>query len=258
MYILNKISIFSNSHEFIETCLQLNVNIKNIYVEKNCISPEIESLSEKYVFHIIKVDKKNINQQDFSAKVGLMFGFGIKLSGDIIHSHENGIINIHPGNLNHYRGRHPIGWALIERKSEITLTFHKISREFDLGLIVDEYKILIDNFDTEKKVLAKVMLNINRIVLESVLCAVKNNSNLKMVESGRYLPSLKGKFDDIQSLNYTSSMLVGISRAKLDYGGLLIDNQKVGLLYSRLDKPVSRSLLKFFCSDGEYVYAERE
>ena len=119
-------------------------------------------------------------------------------------------------------------------------------------------KILIDNFDTEKKVLAKVMLNINRIVLESVLCTVKNNSNLKMVESGRYLPSLKGKFDDIQSLSYTSSMLVGISRAKLDYGGLLINNQKVGLLYSKIDKPVSRSLLKFFCSDGEYVYAERE
>lgn len=255
MQLFNSLSVFSNDFEFIESCLKLDIKNKNVFVERDKFSLKLKSLSEKYFCIFYEIDNETLDFEVLGADIGFMFGFGIKLTEAVINKHANGIINAHPGSLKLYRGRHPIGWALIERELEITLTFHKITKDFDLGIIIKEVGIQVDKFDTEKTLLAKVRLHFSEVIFKYLLKAASLKINHEIVKSGRYLPSLQGKFEDIQSKDFASNMLIGISRAKFDYGGIFVNSQRVGLLYDQIDKPKQEELTEFLCSDKRYVYA---
>ena len=45
------------------------------------------------------------------------------------------VFNVHLSKLPKYRGRHPLHWALINGESEIGVSIHKMTRQFDAGKI---------------------------------------------------------------------------------------------------------------------------
>lgn len=256
--VLNSICIFSNDFEFIKNCVQLDIRKKYIFVEKGKVTKKIRGLILVNRLHLHEIDKLTLSTNTPEADVGLMFGFGIKLPRTIISKHKYGVINAHPGSLKLYRGRHPIGWALIERQAKITLTFHKITKDFDLGAIIKVIDIQVTDLDTEKTLINKVRLCFSKSIFDELLSKIDRKNEHEIIKTGRYLPSLAGRYDDIQSINFSSEMLIGISRAKVDYGGILLNNQRAGFLYRENDKPQHNGMVRFKCADNRYVYSERE
>lgn len=254
----NSVCVFSNDYEFLKKCLRLDIPKKYVFVEIGKIDTKVKDLIQTYRCQLYEIDVSFSSLKVPEVDIGLMFGFGIKLTSNIIQKHKNGVINAHPGNLKLYRGRHPIGWALIERESKITLTFHKITKDFDLGLIIKEISIQVDELDTEKTLIKKVRLCFSHSTFLELFNNIKSVNERQIIESGRYLPSLAGKFEDILSADFSSEMLVGISRAKFDYGGILLNGHKVGLLHHENFKVQQKTMIKFKCSDNRYVYTNGE
>lgn len=256
--VFNSVCIFSNDYDFIKSCLQLDIGKKFVFLEIGKIDKKVKGLIETYKCSFYEIDKSSLSILVPDADIGLMFGFGIKLASEIIRRHKNGVVNAHPGDLKLYRGRHPIGWALIEREPKITLTFHKITKDFDLGLIIKNINIQVDELDTEYSLIKKVRLCFNYSTFSEIFNSLKNTNFTEVIKNGRYLPPLAGKFDDIQSADFSSDMLIGISRAKFDYGGILLNGQKVGLLHHEYYKESKNELISFKCCDNRHVYANGE
>lgn len=255
---INSVSVFSNDYVFIKICLTLNVKKIYVFSEKDKNITNIKELSNDNRCRFYQIDKSTLCPNVPKVDIGLMFGFGIQLTGGIINKHNKGVVNVHPGSLKLYRGRHPLGWALIERQAKVTLTFHKITEDFDLGMIIKEIDISVNSLDTEKKLIDKVYLCFSKATFEKLLNEAGSKIKREIIDSGRYLPSLAGKFEDIKSIDFPSEMLIGISRAKFDYGGILLNNHNVGLLYAEIDKSHQVEMIRFKCSDNRYVYSNGE
>ena len=54
-----------------------------------------------------------------------------------------GILNMHPGLLPRYRGPNPLGWSIRNGDSELGLTVHRMTSEFDAGPIYSQASISI-------------------------------------------------------------------------------------------------------------------
>src|SRR5262249_55888970 len=86
--------------------------------------------------------------REFQPDLGL--ALGIKgLEAELFEIPRLGAIGLHKRKLPDYRGEGPTGlWELLEERSEIGVTVHRVTSEPDAGAIIEETTIAIEPFDT--------------------------------------------------------------------------------------------------------------
>ena len=99
--------------------LRSKVSIKDI-VKKNKNCKIIDGVNQKYEYGLSVYCTSKIKLQDFK------------------------IYNFHLGNLQSQRGSFIFFYKFIKDWNSVTLTFHEISEKFDVGKIVNEKKILLE------------------------------------------------------------------------------------------------------------------
>jgi len=100
--------------------LKSRVSIKDI-LKKNKNCEIIDSFNQKYEYGLSLYCTSKIELQDFK------------------------IYNFHLGNLKTQRGSFIFFYKFIKDWNSVTLTFHEISKKFDVGKIVNEKKIFLNN-----------------------------------------------------------------------------------------------------------------
>jgi methionyl-tRNA formyltransferase len=87
-----------------------------------------------------------------------------------------GAINIHDGLLPKYGGFAPLNWALVNGETEVGVTVHFMSEEFDLGDIVVQRRVPAGQDDTVTDLFQRTLALFPVLALEA----------LDMIESGRH------------------------------------------------------------------------
>ena len=91
-------------------------------------------------------------------KVLISIGTPRKISKELIDAIPQGIINIHPGYLPHFRGCSAVEWSLLEG-FPITNTLHYMSEDYDSGDIIGIYRVNINPLDDYWQIRQKVHLH---------------------------------------------------------------------------------------------------
>lgn len=192
--------------------------------------------------------------QFIEADVAISYGFGIIFKKSDIENFPYGIWNIHSGDLKRFRGRQPTGWAIIENEKNVTVTMYKIIDEnIDLGEVLSKITIPLLSYDTDVSINKKIQ---DEVLYPLICSAIDNNQkgNTYFITEGRYLPSLKGKYDDIKSEDYSALQIMNLVRAKNHYGILVngIKATRANIVMSELDHLYDRDRI-VQSKDGFYV-----
>ena len=67
------------------------------------------------------------------------------------------VVNIHPGSLPRYRGRHPMHWALINGEKSFAISIHKMEEEIDAGEIYWQKSVKITEGMSVKELRSALM-----------------------------------------------------------------------------------------------------
>jgi methionyl-tRNA formyltransferase len=86
-----------------------------------------------------------------------------------------GAINLHDALLPRYGGFAPLNWALINGEPEVGVTAHFMNEEFDMGDIILQHRVPVDDKDTVTDLFHKTIVLFAPIALEA----------LALIESGR-------------------------------------------------------------------------
>lgn len=101
-------------------------NIEILYVEnRDAIKEDIFSQGNKVDFFVVA-------------------SFSIIFDEVILSFPRKAVINIHPGILPQYRGKHPLPQAILNREKYMGITAHVMQLEIDKGRILNRSMILID------------------------------------------------------------------------------------------------------------------
>jgi methionyl-tRNA formyltransferase len=77
-------------------------------------------------------------------EITLVGSFGLIFTGEMIDELNDSIINIHPGILPNYRGRHPLPQAIINQEKFMGITAHRLTEQIDKGDIIEIRSTIID------------------------------------------------------------------------------------------------------------------
>jgi|GEM_PF-2847417 len=117
-----------------------NQQKKNKDVLKYCRSQNLNFITVKNSSDLDRF----ISDEDKEVDLVLVASFGIIFNENFIDQCEH-IINIHPGNLQFSRGRHPLPYMISKGYEFMSLTAHRIDdRKIDAGNILIELNIPID------------------------------------------------------------------------------------------------------------------
>jgi methionyl-tRNA formyltransferase len=96
----------------------------------------LEDLAETTVFDSLNSPSAIQELNDFRADVAVVFGTG-KLSVDVIRTCPNGMVNLHGGDPEKYRGLDTHLWAVYHREfDELVTTLHYVNATLDDGDII--------------------------------------------------------------------------------------------------------------------------
>lgn len=105
------------------------------------------------------------NQYD----LGIVFGTGIIKKG-LFALPKKGMINIHQGITQWYRGQPPAFWELYNNERKTGITIHKVAEKLDGGDIIFQKSISILPNDT----LEELQIKLDNLVIENIPEVVKN------------------------------------------------------------------------------------
>lgn len=72
------------------------------------------------------------------------------IGNDVIETVDGRIFNLHPALLPKYRGCSSLTWAMINGEKECGYTYHYINKTCDIGDIIFQNKITIEEFEKAK------------------------------------------------------------------------------------------------------------
>ena len=75
-------------------------------------------------------------------------GFNFLVPQTLLDKIKHGIINLHTGDSNRYRGRWMVSWAILNGETEYGFTWHYMNQEFDTGNILLQNLFRINENDT--------------------------------------------------------------------------------------------------------------
>ena len=143
--------------------------------EKNKNAPTLlDNLSEleRVTFKIIpSYDSKELWQEIDHRQydLGIVFGTGI-IKKELFTLPKRGMINIHQGLTQWYRGQPPGFWELYNNERESGITIHKVTEKLDSGDIVFQKCVLISQSET----LEKLQKKLDDLVIENIAKVVRN------------------------------------------------------------------------------------
>ena len=183
-----KIGFFGNFYEaFLD--LTKDYNIKFVIFEKNKENNKIIQYCNlnniRYFSVKNKEDIKKVITKFNDIDLFVVASFGIIFDKFILDFPKISALNIHPGILPKYRGRHPLPQAILNKEKFMGITAHIMTLEIDKGKVVNMTKLKI-NYDESYEYNAKLLLKslksfvkeaINNLLKEKYLPIDEKNSN---------------------------------------------------------------------------------
>tara|TARA_B100000989_G_C19471466_1_gene440886 strand:+ start:136 stop:891 length:756 start_codon:yes stop_codon:yes gene_type:complete len=111
-------------------------------------------------------------------KKGISVSFPIKLRKSFLKLFNQGIINAHPGLIQHNRGRHSAFWS-IYNNTNFGCTLHIMSEKFDHGQVIDQIIYKNDGLCSAKTVHYKSNLARLLIIKKNLKKILSNNFSFK-------------------------------------------------------------------------------
>ena len=99
-----------------------------------------------------------------------------------------GTINMHPGRLPAYRGRHSVNWALLNGEKEIGITIHYVNEVVDGGDIILQDTVAVERNDTCKSITKRITPRAASLVVTAIK-QIKNGCAHRRPQDGRFSSS---------------------------------------------------------------------
>ena len=122
-------------------------------------------------------------------------GVPFLISKDNIKKFSKGIVNLHTGLLEEYRGRWMSSWALINNEKFTGYTWHYTNGQFDAGNIVYQHRFQIDEQDTAFSLNYKILNH----AIDSIKHVLTEDPGSPPAKLGRYFNKEKPFGGIIQS-----------------------------------------------------------
>lgn len=123
----------------------------------------IQSLSFTHSIPLINLNK-NITDviaeiESYHPDIILVSCYASLISQELISTAKIGAFNLHPSLLPRFRGPVPLFWQFREGLEEFGITLHRMSPEFDVGNIISQKKLVMDDgvsYDDVTKLFASI------------------------------------------------------------------------------------------------------
>jgi methionyl-tRNA formyltransferase len=136
---------------------------------------KLEDLCSSNNIELLKTDNvSDLKEKIRGTEVGICAGFMEIIKSDVFDAPENGILNLHCGELPEYRGRAPISRTIMDGRDSLCMTLHKIDAGVDSGDILIEKKIIIDEDDDVNTLYYKCSIN-TAVIIHAGLELLRNN-----------------------------------------------------------------------------------
>lgn len=164
------------------------------YFPSAILLTENKSEEAKKIIRLSKLDKKmifignpnrNVNLVSVITALNPDYIIGIHypylIKDELLNTPKKAFINLHPAYLPFNRGWHTPSWAILEN-TPIGATLHEMSKELDMGDIINRKKIKIKNQDTANS-LYKRLKKLEFDVFKESFDSIVNNSYKKIKQT---------------------------------------------------------------------------
>lgn len=120
-----------------------------LYKVGHCPHPMWEELKQNFPNSFIEAAEHNSlsNQttlKELNIDIGILIGT-VLIKPEVFKIPKLGMINLHQGNIPHYRGAPPAFWEHHNNEREMYVTVHTVVEKLDAGSILEEEKFSISN-----------------------------------------------------------------------------------------------------------------
>lgn len=158
----------------------------------------------KYYFIESKSDMWRILRKNVIPDLTIVGNFGFIFTKKMIELLKRRIINIHPGELPEYRGKHPLPQAILNGEEEMGITAHVLNEKIDFGCIIEKEKLKI-NYDESYKYNENRIFELVPDIFDNLINKFKKNKikfkNQEMREGTYYEPLERNQLEKITNCN---------------------------------------------------------
>ena len=84
----------------------------------------------------------------------IIYSSSIIIRKGLLDKHE--FYNFHPGDMSNNKGANPLAWSILYGEEDTAMSMHQINEEIDEGVLIDTYRVDIDENETQQTLLAKL------------------------------------------------------------------------------------------------------
>ncbi len=174
----------SKNHRLVYVIFERNKENDRIvrFCRDNNITYKRVETSDEIIALLPAIGKK---QPDFF----LVGSFGIIFNKEIIHFPRYATINVHPGILPDYRGRHPLPQAILNREAKAGVTVHVMTESIDRGDILATKSIDLD-YNTSYRQNEKRLLSLLPKLVDEGIRRYLSERSVKLTSAGAYYKPL--------------------------------------------------------------------
>ncbi len=144
--------------------------------------------------------------------------FGRKIPAGIVERYRGRIVNIHPGLLPGYRGRHPVRWAMVNGESKCGVSIHFMEETIDTGDIVYQQEVEITDADDIGTMYTKLAITASGgidMILQKIIRQEKLERIEQQREEASYFPPRKPS-DSLINWENSAREIFNLSRVSVD------------------------------------------
>lgn len=221
---MRKIVYIGNSVEVVYRINDINeVKIVGILCDFRKASDKMLAFTkDNGIKYIICSDSKQVDEalDTLYFDYAIMYSFGLILSDNAIINHQ--IYNFHPGDLYSNRGSTPVNWSIVLGDDNTKIVLYRLScAGVDLGEIVSERTVEIDNNDNVVSLREKMECHIPRMLLE-LFDFIDRDRKGVIVEAGIYRPRISEKDYTIDEAVDSEKIIRRKIKSQETYDGAII------------------------------------
>lgn len=190
----------------LEACYQEGINIVGVMGPKpthHMYQPFKEFVESKKLNFIPFTDLKSpelINTiKELNVDMAVVCSFNYKIPEILLNAVKDGFINLHPSLLPEYRGSNPYSRVIMNNEHETGVTLHHMSKEFDKGDIILQYRCPIEKDETMGTLFNKT----NDICIQLLLSAL-NEYEKRPLPS---IPQIEGDYPKANNIEDSEMFL---------------------------------------------------
>ena len=129
--------------------------------------------------------------------------------------------NFHGGNLKTNRGAHAVVWSILNQEKQTCLTLYKLTGGIDVGIVIGEYYVDIEQDDTPISLNKKLWLGIPEL-LYSLSEYLNGTIKGKMVAEGEYRRKIKEEDYTINIYTDNFEKIMAKINSQVAYSGAVV------------------------------------